>query len=462
MESSAINFGAERSDRPTGPVSNVSIQYSTMDFEDILRTRYRNARICAACVEEPDLEAYIRDADGDPGCAFCERDDAPTCDFLDFMGHIHECIEGEYEWAANCLPWESAGGGWLWGPVWDTYELVTDELGIGLPRDENRSLLEGMIDCLGGNQEWCVSNPYSEDPLDVLRTGWKRFCTVVQHHTRFFLDRWAPPSTRSTPDGDAYPTPGQLLHAIGDRISRLELYRELPVNTRLYRVRHCKDGYTLKTPAELGPPRPDQAVVTNRMSPAGIVMFYSAMDPETAIAETVNEAGHFAIGEFRTRRAIWLADFTQLPSVPGRLARIPDSQPWGRRDAQFFHDLVADFTRPIARDDRVHIEYIPTQVVTEYCRLAFHQEFGTEPLDGILYPSARKPGHTAVVLFADRKAIAGIEPLAAGETDRTWLESVGVRYRDLTEIDVQTLKSLEGANWENANPIDFTNGRKSS
>lgn len=285
---------------------------------------------------------------------------------------------------------------------------------------------------------------------------------MVQHHSRFFLDRWASRQTRYHIDADPYPAPAKLLHAIGDCISRLELYRELPVDTRLYRVRHCKDGRKLKTPAELGPPRADQAVVTNRMSPPGIVMFYAAPDPETALAETVNHPGRFAIGEFRTRRAVWLVDFTQLAPVPGLFARIPDSRPWGWRDTRFFHDLVVDFTRPIARDDRVHIEYIPTQVVTEYCRLAFHHEHSTKPLDGILYPSARNPGHTAVVLFASREAVAGVERLAAGETDRIWLELVGVEHRDLTEIDVQVLKSHEGPNWENANPIDFTIGRESS
>lgn len=431
-----------------------------MDPEDILRSRYHDARVCVKCVEEADLEAFIKDADGDCGCTFCGSDDAPTCSFLHFMAHVSECMNAEYDLAANCLTWESAGGGWLGATVWDTYDLLTDVLGIGLPRDEDRSLLEAMVDCLGGNQDWCVRNPYGEDTLDVLHTGWKRFCAIVQHHTRFFLDRWAPPSVRHRLDGDAYPTPGQMLHAIGDRISRLELYRALPVDTRLYRVRRCKDGRDLRTPAELGPPNTDQAVVTNRMSPPGIVMFYVALDPETALAETVNEPGRFAIGEFRTLCPLCLLDFTKVPPVPGLLARIPDSQPWAWRDAQFFHDLVVDFTRPIARDDRVHIKYIPTQVVTEYCRLAFHHEHRTNPLDGILYPSARKPGHTAAVLFADRQTVAGIEPLAAGDIDRPWFELAAVEHRDLSEFDVQALNSNEDLNREYTDPLDFTDGRE--
>ena len=32
----------------------------------------------------------------------------------------------------------------------------------------------------------------------------------------------------------------------------------------------------------------------------------------------------------------------------------------------FLHHVAEDISCPIARDDRVHIEYVPTQVVTEY------------------------------------------------------------------------------------------------
>ena len=123
-----------------------------------------------------------------------------------------------------------------------------------------------------------------------------------------------------------------------------------------------------------------------------------------------------------------LLDLTHLPEVPGLFASIPDSQPWGRLDARFFTELVRDLTRPTERDDRVHIEYIPTQVLTEYCRLALHDEHDTEPLDGIIYPSAHNSEHPAVVLFADRAAVAEIVPVREGESDPTWLELKDVEY----------------------------------
>ena len=34
----------------------------------------------------------------------------------------------------------------------------------------------------------------------------------------------------------------------------------------------------------------------------------------------------------------------------------------------FMNKFLHDFSSPIERDDRIHIEYVPTQVITEYLR----------------------------------------------------------------------------------------------
>lgn len=222
-----------------------------------------------------------------------------------------------------------------------------------------------------------------------------------------------------------------MLRAIGDRIVRMNLRKQLPDGTRLYRARPSTAGTRLTSPAELGPPTREQALMSNRMSPPGVVMTYTALDPETALAETVgDEGGLYAIGEFLTRRSANLLDLTSLPQVPSFFEVIPDSRPWSRRDAQFFHDLVIDFARPIARDDRVHIEYVPTQVFTEYCRLALHDDYHCEPFDGILYPSARKTEGISVVLFADRRSVVG----ATEDDSSAWLQLASVEYKDVLPL----------------------------
>jgi hypothetical protein len=268
---------------------------------------------------------------------------------------------------------------------------------------------------------------FGEDPLDALRAGWKRFCELLKYETRFFLDRY-PVSTKYPESLNEGYSPGQMLYAIGDRIVRMELSKRLDQGTKLYRVRRCKENIKLASPAELGPPDHTRAVMSNRMSPPGIVMIYAALDPETALAETVDEKGGlYAIAELSTRRPAHLLDLTRLPSVPGFFELLPDTQPWSRRDAQFFRDLVSDFSRPIARDDRVHIEYVPTQVFTEYCRLALHRDYGSQPFEGILYPSARNTGHAALVLFADRRAVSG----ATDDDSSAWIDLATVEYKSI-------------------------------
>ena len=395
----------------------------------MLREKYSYTRICTECVEEPDLRDYIASADGEPGCSFCNEDDAPTCAFLEFMDHVRACIKGEYDSAANWLPWESKEGGWQAGRVWDTWDLIADELEIGFPREGGSELIGAMADLLG-HDDWCEIDPFGEGPLENLRLKWQEFCELIKHHTRFFVARRASPPSDDLQFHRHPRTAAEVLSAIGERIWRMELFRTLPADSTIYRARYCERDEFLSTPQDLGPPPRERAVVANRMSPPGIVMFYGALDSETALLETATSPGHFTVGEFRVLRGLRLLDLTAVPEVPGFFASLPDSQPWGRQDAQFFSELVEDLTQPVARDDRIHVDYIPTQVVTEYCRMAFHHEYDTEPLDGIVYPSTRNCGRPAVVLFADREAVAGI---ATVESSSPWLELLNAEHFAGTE-----------------------------
>ena len=61
--------------------------------------------------------------------------------------------------------------------------------------------------------------------------------------------------------------------------------------------------------------------------------------------------------------------------------------------------LGEEFSEPIERDNQVHIEYVPTQVVTEYLRGMKTRE--DLSIDGIRYGSARHGGGRSLVLFCD-------------------------------------------------------------
>lgn len=76
-----------------------------------------------------------------------------------------------------------------------------------------------------------------------------------------------------------------------------------------------------------------------------------------------------------------------------------------RPSVRFLIDFIDDFSKPITRDDRSHIEYVPTQIVTEYFRHIFRSN-KNEKLDGIIYPSSKKKDKSAIVIFADNSRCA--------------------------------------------------------
>jgi hypothetical protein len=75
---------------------------------------------------------------------------------------------------------------------------------------------------------------------------------------------------------------------------------------------------------------------------------------------------------------------------------------------RFLHSVSREISRPVARDDRIHIEYVPTQVVTEYVRTAV--TIDSRRIDGIRYQSSRHEARTALVLFADQDNLILEEP----------------------------------------------------
>ena len=64
-------------------------------------------------------------------------------------------------------------------------------------------------------------------------------------------------------------------------------------------------------------------------------------------------------------------------------------------------------TRPIAKDGSEHIEYVPSQVVSEYFALIFHLQDGKR-LDGIKYTSSVRVGSHNLVLFPSERGSESI------------------------------------------------------
>lgn len=366
--------------------------------------------VCDECFNDYALEAFVREHACSTECDYCRRTSKRSpiaADIDEVVEFIDKGILADWSHPDNeGVAYDSQEGGYQ-ATVLDAWDLFTDELGGYFNNDK---LLRNIIDAyVAGGAIFCRRNVYGVSRLDALRYGWKEFCQVVKHESRFvFLiddEHWG--DYRSH---DEIP-PSEFLFRLGELITEAKLVKELEPSSRFYRIRvHAPNERPRKVAKDLGPPPRSRAIYPNRMSPAGIPMFYGALERQTALMETYDpgkdEDKAITTGSFFTARRFPVCDFTSLPPIPS-LFDI------GKRDIRhslkFLHSFVADLSAPVRKDGSEQIEYVPTQVVTEYLRRVYtHPEHG--PVRGILYRSAQRSGGTCCVLFFDSEDCTEISP----------------------------------------------------
>ena len=160
-------------------------------------------------------------------------------------------------------------------------------------------------------------------------------------------------------------------------------------------------------------------------------MFYASDEVETALRETVSAPGSYVVGRFETRRDAVILDLMALPVIPSIFAEVPDSLEYNPRHVlTFLHHVAAEISRPIARDDRVHVNYVPTQIVTEYVRSRILDEEAR--VDGIRFESAVHPGHASYVLFATQENMIG-SSVHQFEPEDAWIALLEIAGHEVTE-----------------------------
>ena len=421
-----------------------NLKMSHYDDDDFWSTGPAEDRsVCRRCFGDIDISDFIESRVNSRQCDFCRRKSktreiaAPLEEVVEFMA---DAINREYERAVDALGWESAEGGFL-GEHFDSEELLADWIGLELPKDDDGRLLAVLVNCFG-DEPWCQRDPYSLRPDELLKFSWERFCDFVKHERRyFFLHKQAEKPSHE------YLTPSQILGVVSKAAREHELVKMLPAGSLIYRARQQKPRRILSSPYDFGPPAVEQAIRSNRMSPAGIVMFYGSDDKKTAVAE-IDDDPHLGIvvGTFRTTRPSAILDLTALPRRLRFFEHQPDSSSVDRYALDFLHSFVKSLAAKVEKSEREHVDYVPTQVVTEYFRTTFRHEGSL--IDGVRYFSAQQKGGKSVVLFADQESVvlkpSQIKRLARsganqnGELQRrqdgAWLELVRKRVIRLPEL----------------------------
>lgn len=335
------------------------------------------------------------------GANACSR----TCDYTRRRGrevfaapldivvqHVYAGLARHCEDAANGVGWDE--GEYVGATTWDTHELVEKHLTIG--SEAGPDLLLDVSNALP-QRVWSDTDPYGPRGHEMLSWSWATFARTVKHGRRYyFQDALTDRERRSE-----FVSPGELLAAIAQGCERFGLLRELPAGQRFFRCRARPDaGTRYEKPRDLGPP-PAKASSQSRMSAAGIPLFYGARSRATAIAETIGpDQSRHAIAEFVTARAIRVLDLTKPPCVSIFDEDRADLYEW----STFMRSFLRDLQKPVRNDGSQHIDYVPTQIVTEYFRSAVRHR--GKALDGVLYRSAKRERGVCAVLFADREDVA--------------------------------------------------------
>jgi hypothetical protein len=354
--------------------------------------------VCGQCVDDPALRAHIAAHAEATTCSYCERasHDPIACELDVFLGAIAGAIAVDWDDAVNFMPYD--GGDWA---LPNANREIYDLLGDGdLEIDVEPELFEDIVEAFR-ERTFAPRHFFGLGPDERLHFGWDSFVWQVSHHTRYlFMIVPAPGAEYAGPEELA---PNQMLAELGKLVAAGQLVRDLDAGTHFHRGRlHARASQERPaTGKALGTPPIEFARSSNRMSPHGVPMFYGAFDSDTAVAETTAPgwaAGDdLTVAEFISQRQLRVVDVTELPAVPSLYDPVNRAdRPW----TAFLHRFAEKVSKPINRDEREHLEYVPTQIVTEY----FHHVYGVEhneSVDGIIYRSAVCDGGRSIVLFVE-------------------------------------------------------------
>jgi hypothetical protein len=351
-----------------------------------------DAWVCEQCVNEPFLAAIVRDAVNESQkCSYCGESPAAELDI--FVDAFTQGIFARYGDAAETLPYDSEDG------VYIGYTLETDEMVGEYCHIFREPLFQDAVTDAINDKIWTDLHSWYNSPNDALSAGWERFREAVMYDSRYVF--WMRKDWQDQ-DYDADGVhPARIMQALGEHIDDHGLYRTIEVTDAFWRARTRTETEVPWGAKDLGTAGREHAKQANRMSPAGIPMFYGAEDADTAVRESLVRTSdtHVSVAAFHGTQRFRVVDLTgsRLPELPSEfdVDRLAD-----RYGILFLKNFTKDLTREV-RQTFEQIEYVPTQILMEYL-LKMHEPSGGGTIDGLMYTSA-VTGKTCVVLDVSNK-----------------------------------------------------------
>lgn len=345
--------------------------------------------VCAECTFDIVLAQLVIANLVSHSCSYCEKSSKSmiAAPFAKVMERIYESICVYYADAQDIgVPWD---GGWVF-PETEPYDVL-EAVNPGWKDEFSQDVLE----CLGCDKYWVQHSQGDwglSNPAEALAYGWSAFTNTVLFKTRYlFLSEPFDDLDIGRPD---YIPVKYILDALGNLVKRLNLVKVLDKGTVCYRIRVSIEGEVYSKFSEISVP-PRRVARAGRMNPAGIPYMYVALEKETAKLETLfDKKRRYAVAEMKTIKPLNLLDLSILPQIPSVFE--PDKYT-ERHEIQFLRQFRDEISKPISKDGMEHIDYIPTQIISEYFRHRFTIDGSS--IDGVVYKSSKNPNGKNIALF---------------------------------------------------------------
>ncbi|OBU35996.1 RES domain-containing protein [Photobacterium phosphoreum] len=348
--------------------------------------------VCIECVVDAALQNLVEKNLTSRTCDYCGEENDVTAiaaPFNTVMNRICESVLKEYSDAQNVdMPWVEK--------EWLVDETYIEEVLMEFDPGWDSTFSEDVVGCFDPSTYWVRHSDGDwsvSDPSDTLMYGWGSFKEQVLTKTRYLF--LAEPEDEFSSGRPDYIPIASMLDALGNTCIKESMVTVIPAGTEFFRVRHAAAKERFTTFSEMGVP-PVGVASAGRMNPAGISYLYLAYQKETAEKEVLEWSKRWFTAKYKTKVDIPIIDFSIAPSVPSVFE--PELYE-SRHNRYFLHAIIKDLIAPVSKDGKEHVDYVPTQIVSEYFRYKFKDESGNGIM-GLKYPSVKDDTGTNIAVFS--------------------------------------------------------------
>lgn len=335
--------------------------------------------LCRKCLESGNNFKPFFSTNSQIGiCEYCKKQ-RKVVELNDLIGFVAIRVFRFYTDPVNELPYETAEGGYWGASMYEIDEILDDH--ISFNKDDVK---DDILSAFDQSQRYCRVNPFADDESDTYMSYWDKFTKILKYERRFFFPRPKKERTPSIKYG-AIENVGDILNFSVNEMKRQNLFKTLKKGQVIFRAREINpaSGKHLNDEEYIIPDIQISSKKSSRLSPAGIPIFYGAYEKEhlsKEIRATVSD--HVYCAEFQTIKPLTVLDLTKFeyPSI------FIQENTYQYEVSKFISKLIHEIMIPVEHDGSEHLEYVPSQVFSEFLRHRF--KYRQRSIDGVIYPSS--------------------------------------------------------------------------